>query len=77
MNITLTDDQQYEVCKNVLIADYMRILNDPVEHPAGIETNERLAAFWTLLSYYLTPTEQARLCKWWQVGNVANMWLEA
>ena len=66
MNINLTDDQQYEVCKATLISDYLRILSNPIEHPAGVETNKRLAAFWELLGYYCTVKEREQLCKWWK-----------
>jgi hypothetical protein len=66
MNIELTDDQQYEVCKAVLISDYLRILSDHIEHPPGVETNKRLHAFWELLGYYCTAKEKETLCKWWK-----------
>jgi len=65
MNIELTDDQQYDVCKAVLIADYKRTLTQNECQPDELE--QRIRAFHTLFGYYLTTKEQTALSEWrWQ-----------
>jgi len=73
MNIELTDDQQYEVCKAVLIADYKRTLTQP--ECSQDELERRTRAFGVLFQYYLTDKEIDALMLW-HVDNRVTMFFE-